>query len=241
MIYGVEGVGKSTWAASSPAPIVLQTEDGLGRIEVARFPLAVEFCEVLAALRDLYREKHEYRTVVVDSVDWLERLIWVDVARDAGVESIDAIGYGRGYVAAVEYWKKILAGLEALRRDKDMGVVLVAHGRIESYQDPERESYSRHVPSLHKHAAALLLQWVDEIFFASWRVAVKKTDEGFGRTRGHGVGSGARIMRTEERPSHVAKNRLGLPYEMDLNWPAYQAEIDKQTAAKSKGAKHGKS
>jgi len=126
------------------------------------------------------------------------------------------------------YWARILDALEHLRRKKNMTVLMVAHNRIESYQDPERESYSRHVPALHKHASALVCQWCDEILFASYRVGGRQVDEGFGRPRTLPAGSGERMIRTEERPSHVAKNRAGLPYEMALDYPEFVKAIGQE-------------
>ncbi|MEZ4651966.1 MAG: ATP-binding protein [Candidatus Eisenbacteria bacterium] len=221
LVYGVHGVGKSTFAASAPNPIFIQTEDGLGDIECHRFPLAESFSEVMAALADLYSHEHEYETVVVDSLDWLERFIWAEVCRDRGVGSIEDIGYAKGYVFALTHWREFLEGLAALRLDRDMTVVLLAHSKIERFENPETESYDRYVPRLHKSASHLIQEWCDEVLFATYRVYVKQTEEGFGRKRVHGIGSGERILRTAERPAHMAKNRLGLPDEIPLAWTAY--------------------
>ena len=97
MLYGGHGVGKSTWASRSESPVFIQTEDGLGEIECAKFPLATEYAQVIQALSELYSEEHDYQTVIVDTLDWLERLIWAEVCRKRGVESIEDIGYGKGY------------------------------------------------------------------------------------------------------------------------------------------------
>jgi len=91
LIYGVQGVGKSTFGAMAEAPIFIQTEDGLSDIDCSRFPIAATYADVLAALGALYSEAHEYRTVVIDSLDWLERLIWADVCAKRGVDSIEDI------------------------------------------------------------------------------------------------------------------------------------------------------
>lgn len=120
MLYGTHGVGKSTFGAMSEKPVFIQTEDGLGGIDCERFPLAERFAEVINALAALYSEEHAYRTVVIDSLDWLERLIWIKVAEDRGVESIEDIGYGKGYVFALTCWREVLAGLDALRKDRGM-------------------------------------------------------------------------------------------------------------------------
>ena len=98
MLYGIQGIGKSTYASRSPKPIFVQTEDGLGDIECDKFPLATSFEDVINALSTLYTETHPYQTIVVDSLDWLERLIWADVCLNHHVTSIEDIGYGKGYV-----------------------------------------------------------------------------------------------------------------------------------------------
>ena len=91
-VYGVHGVGKSRFAASAPAPIFIQTEDGLGEIDCDRFPLAQSFDAALQALAELYTAEHPYRTVVVDSLDWLERLIHADVCQQRNVQNVEDIG-----------------------------------------------------------------------------------------------------------------------------------------------------
>jgi len=221
MLYGVQGVGKSTWAACAPKPIFLQTEDGLGEIDCDKLPLSTTYDGSMKALSALYMEPHSYQTVVIDSLDWLERLIWVEVCRKRNVESIEDIGYAKGYIFALTQWREFLEGLTALRNDKGMAVVLIAHAKIERFENPETESYDRFVPRLHKLAAAVVQEWCDEVIFASYKVYTKQTEEGFNRKRAQGIGTGERIIRTQERPAHVAKNRLNLPEELPLDWNAY--------------------
>jgi len=221
MLYGTHGVGKSTFGAMSDKPIFIQTEDGLGEVACDKFPLARSFDDVMRALSELYTEEHPYQTVVVDSLDWLERLIWEDVCRQRTVESIEDIGYAKGYVFALTQWREFLTGLEALRADRGMMIVLIAHAKIETFQNPETENYDRYVPRLHKLASAVVQEWCDEVLFATYRVHVKQTKEGFDKKTTKGVGTGERIVRTTERPAHVAKNRLNLPDELPLDWNAY--------------------
>jgi AAA domain len=111
LIHGVAGVGKTTFAAAAPKPVFVQTEDGLGTLEVPRFPLARTFDEVMEGLATLYTDRHDFETIVVDSVDWLEPLIWQRACRDNGWVSIEDAGYGKGYVAALDLWRQYLEGL----------------------------------------------------------------------------------------------------------------------------------
>jgi len=221
MLYGTEGVGKSTFGSMAPMPVFIQTEDGLGQIECARFPLAGAYGDVVAALSELWSEQHPYQTVVLDTLDWLEQLIWAEICKKRCVENIEDIGYAKGYGFALAQWREVLAGLDALRNDRGMAVILIAHSKIEKFENPETESYDRYSPRLHKLASALVTEWADEVLFATYRVHTKQADEGFGRKKSKGVGTGERIIRTTARPAHVAKNRLGLPDELPLDWNAY--------------------
>ena len=225
MLYGAHGIGKSTFAAMAPRPIFLQTEDGLGEIDCDRFPLAQSFADGMQALAGLYTAEHPYRTLVADSLDWLERLIHADVCRQRSVENIEDIGYSKGYTFALTQWREFLTGLDALRNERNMTIVLIAHARIERFENPETETYDRYVPRLHKHTSAVIQAWCDEVLFATYKVHTKVTDEGFGRKKAKGIGTGERILRTAERPAHVAKNRLNLPDELPLDWNEYARHI----------------
>lgn len=225
LLYGVHGVGKSTFGAMAEKPIFIQTEEGINDIETDRFPLATKYGDVLGALSALYTEDHEYQTVVIDSLDWLERLIWAEVCAKRGVESIEDIGYAKGYVFALTQWREALSGLDALRNERDMQVVLIAHAQIEKFANPETDSYDRYSPRLQKQASALVQEWADEVLFATYKVHTKTTSEGFDRKRTQGIGTGERIIRTTERPAHVAKNRLNLPDEFPLDYRLYAAFV----------------
>lgn len=223
LLYGTHGVGKSTWGSMAPKPIFIQTEDGLANIECERFPLAQTYADILTVIGELYTEPHEYQTVVVDSLDWLERLIWADVCKKHGVESMEDIPYGKSYVFALTQWHEVLQGLDALRNDRGMSSLLIAHAQIERFANPETETYDRYSPRLQKQASALVQEWCDEVLFATYKVHTKITTEAFDRKRVQGIGTGKRIIRTTERPAHVAKNRLGLPDEIPLDYRIYAA------------------
>jgi len=114
-----------------------------------------------------------------------------------------------------------------------MIIVLIAHAKIERFENPETDTYDRYVPRLHRLASAMIQEWCDEVFFATYKVYTKKSDEGFNRTRTHGIGTGERIIRTTERPAHVAKNRLNLPDELPLDWEAYSKYFSTTTRSKT--------
>jgi len=233
LLYGTEGIGKSTTASQAPKPIFIPTEDGLDQIDCDSFPLAKQFSDVVAGLSELYSEQHEYQTVVIDSLDWLERLIWDDVCRAFGVKGIEKAdgGYSKGYTHALTQWREVLSGLDALRNERDMCVILLAHAKVEKFEDPESVAYDRYSPRLHKHAAAILTEWSDAVLFATRKFRTETEDAGFNRTRAIAVALGAeggeRILRTVGGPSCVAKNRYSLPAELPLSWEALVAAMSR--------------
>ncbi len=158
MIYGTQGVGKSSWAASADRPVFLQTEDGLGEIDCAKFPLATCFADILKQLTELRTTQHNFGTVALDSLDWLERLIWREVCTRKNVKNIEDIGFQKGYAFALDEWRAVIDALDALRRQRAMPIILIAHSKIEKFQTPEDSAYDRFSPRLHKLAASLVME-----------------------------------------------------------------------------------
>lgn len=231
MTYGTEGVGKSSLASGTPNPIFVQTEDGLGEIHCHKFPLARSFDDVMGALQELATEPHDFETVVIDSLDWLERLIWDAVCKRESATTIEKVGggYGKGYVLALDFWRKLIDRLTELHNDRHMMVFLIAHSKVEKFEDPEASAYDRYSPRLHKHAAALITEWCDAVLFATRRFTTRSEDAGFGRQRAIaapiGAAGGERILRTIGGPSCVAKNRYRLKPEIPLTWDALVSGI----------------
>ena len=221
LIHGVAGVGKTTFAAEASKPVFVQTEDGLGTIPAASFPLARTFEEVLESLASLYTEDHDFKTVVIDSVDWLEPLVWGKACRDNGWGSIEDAGYGKGYVAALSLWRQYIDGLNALRDDRGMTVVQIAHTDIKRFDSPEHDPYDRYVIKLHTRAAALMQEHSDIVLFANYRISTVKADVGFNKKVNRAMGSGERVIHTAERPAFLAKNRYGLPETLSLDWQSF--------------------
>jgi len=234
LTYGTEGIGKSTLASQAPKPIFVPTEDGLDEIDCDKFPLATTFDEVIAALAELRAEKHEFETVVIDSLDWLERLVWDKLCAQYGVNSIEKVdgGYARGYTHALTFWREILDHLNALRTVRGMAILLIAHAKVERFEDPESSPYDRYSPRLHKHAGALVCEWCDAVLFATRKMRTQSEDAGFNRKRtiAHAIGKdgGERILRCIGGPSCIAKNRYQLPQELPLSWPAIMAAMTNQ-------------
>lgn len=222
-IYGVEGIGKSTFAASAPSPIFIQTEDGLGAIKAPRFPLARKYKDVLDEITALASEDHSYKTVVVDSADWTEQLIRSEV-EEKGRQSPQAVAFGKGVLIAAGMMKEVLAGLNYLRDEKGMIVIITGHSQIKTYNSPEVESFDRYMPKLQERTSALLREWCDVLGFANWHISTKHTGEGFNQTV-KGVSSGDRYLYLEEKPAFMAKNRYSLPDRIPFSWADFSAAL----------------
>ena len=220
VIYGGEGVGKSTFAATIPGALFLPTEGGLDNIDCASLPVAETLGQVIAGLDALASEKHAYSCVIIDTVTSLERLIYGDLCRSHRAPSIEVVGggFGRGYNMAAEKFREVLARLDLLRTVQQMAIVIIAHGRTESFADPDGPAYDRWTPRLHKAIGSQLVEWADIVGFACRR---QRTTEAGTRTIARPVGAdgGDRILRTQGGPSCVAKSRYEkIPAEVPLVW-----------------------
>ena len=225
LIHGVAGVGKTNFAAGADAPVFVMTEDGLGTLQVPHFPLARSYAEVVEALDALLAEEHDFRTVVIDSVDWLEPLIWAETCRRHGWPSIESPGYGKGYAEALNVWRECIDLLNALRNGKGMAVIQIAHTDIKRFDSPEHEPYDRYGIKLQSRAAALLQEHSDVVLFANYQISIAKADVGFNKKVTRALGKGERVMHTSERPAFLAKNRYGLPDTLPLDWKAFVAAM----------------
>ena len=211
-LYGVEGVGKTTFAASAPSPIFIPTEDGIGRLDVPRFPLCKNHGEVVDCIRCLAQGGHEFRTVVLDSADWLERLIWDSLSTLPAPDT----AYGKGYQIAADILKNILSGLTYLRDELGMTVIVLGHAQVKTFKSPEGADFDRYMPKLQERASSLLREWCDVLLFANYQISA---------SGGKGVSSGARYIYAEEKPAFYAKNRFNLPDRMPLSWDAFSQAL----------------
>lgn len=232
VIYGPHGIGKNTLAGSAPRPVLVNLEDGHPSGQpIDAFPKANSFADVMEAMYALYNEKHDFETVVIDSIDWLEPMVWTETVRrnnEANPNkqwgSIEEPGYGKGYAATLDVWRDYLDAINALRNDRGMAIIQTAHAEVKRFDSPETEPFDRYQIKLHKMASALIQEHADMVLFANFKTSVTKTDVGMKRVA-RGVGSGTRVMYTEERPAFLAKNRHNLPPELPLSWDALAAAM----------------
>jgi len=214
LFYGTRGIGLSTFAATFPESVFVPTDDSLHHVACRRFPVARRFGQVTRALQELYNEPHGYRTVVLDPLDGVERLILDEIRRERGVEHIDAIAFSKGYALALDYWQAILSALDALRDDLGMTCLLIARAQNQRSLDSSAAVspllIDRQVPAIHSRASELIQSWCDEVLFATGA----ESPAGKARDADH---TGSRVIHTSPARTHIAKNRLGLPPQMEMD------------------------
>jgi hypothetical protein len=213
LVYGVEGVGKSTLGAGLPEPLFVCAESGTEQLDVARLPEPRAWSEVLGALDELAAGGHGYQSVVVDTVDWLEPLLWDHLCHKHKWSSIEAPGYGKGYVEALSEWRQLLRRLDQVRA-AGLHVLLLAHATVRRVSPPDLEAYDRYSLKVNEKAAALVREWADAVLFAQYEVSTTK-----GRTDrvAKAYSTGERVLRTVYSASWDAKNRWGLPETVPLD------------------------
>jgi hypothetical protein len=126
---------------------------------------------------------------------------------------------------AAQKWREVLDGMNALRNDKKMIVILLAHNTIKRFDSPEVEPFDRYQPKLQERSSAVVREWADAVMFANCKTIVKKDDVGFNKTVARGISSGERMLFTTERPAYMAKNRYNLPDSIPLTWDAFANAI----------------
>ena len=217
LVHGMPGIGKTVFASKAPSPIFLCAEKGTHHLDVARLELS-NFEDFLGAIAELRSQQHDYKTVVIDSVDHLEPLIFQEVCKAKEKKSIEDIGYAKGYIFALEYWSKLVSALENLREEKDMNIILLAHTEVKAHNDPQLpEPYDRYIVKLHHKAANLLIDRVECVLFANYFTHLEEKN---GKSKAYG--DGTRLLFTEPRPAYQAKNRFELPHKLPLEWDDFE-------------------
>lgn len=213
IIYGPEGVGKSTLASGFPNPIMLDTENGSSHIDVPRINCR-EYSDILDAITALAEEQHDFKTVIIDSIDWAERLMIADFLKafnkknGSQHKNIEDIGYGKGYKMIETTAMDLLSRLNRLL-DIGMDVVLVGHSRRVKFEMPETAgAYDKHELNLTKYVSPVVKEWSDAMFFCNFLVTVQN---------GKGQGGTQRMVYTAPAAPWEAKNRHGMPAMMPMN------------------------
>lgn len=235
LIYGVHGIGKNTFAATFKSPVLLQIEDGSAAIDIPAFPLVTAFQGVIDVIQALHGE-HEYKTLILDTLDWLEPILWQATCDHHGKESIESFGYGKGYVEVDRWWRHIMAGLDSLRHSRGMDIVVLAHSEIKNITPPDSDPYDTYQIKMQKRAFALWQEWADMVLFLNYKIQIHKTKTGINEERTRATGTGDRAIYTAERPAFKAKSRWPLPDEIligkDRTWANFHAQLAAATGGK---------
>lgn len=220
-IYGSGGMGKTWLGQRTVRPVFMQFERAELDDGVATFGLLKSWSEAMEGIGSLYNDEHNFGTLVVDSLDWLEPIIWAEAARRNKWASIKDADFGKGYMAATEVWREFVECMMDLNTDRGMAIMLLAHAEITRFESPDTEPYQRYQPKLHKAASALIQEHVDLLGFITARVSTVETDAGFKKKIVRGVGGGNKVIHVTERPSHLAKTRYkqyGMPDSLPVDF-----------------------
>lgn len=213
VIYGPEGIGKTTLASKFPDPVFVDLEHGSDTMDVARIDSAENFTDVLFILAELMNE--DFKTVVIDTADKLEQLATEYVCAQQNVRSIEDPGYGKGYTYLAEAMVKFLRACGDLI-ESGRNVVIVAHAAMRKFEQPdEMGAYDRWELKLQKKTAPLIKEWADMVLFLNYKTTVVESS-----TKTKKAVGGKRVMYTTHHPAWDAKNRFGLPDELPMEFDA---------------------
>ncbi len=217
LLYGVEGIGKSTFGAAAPASCLICPEAGTtNRIAAFGRLSPTSWEDLMVYLEQLATDPHDYKSVSIDSLDWLEPMCWAHVCQRGGKGSIEEFGYGKGYTAALDAWRVFLARLQTLQTARKMHVILIAHSVVKPFKNPDADvgDYDRYQLKLHDKAAGLMKEWAEFVLFANHEQA--SVDAGPNRKKG--VTSKKHVLYTRRTAAYDAKTRLWIPSEIQLSW-----------------------
>ncbi|MGF2942419.1 ATP-binding protein [Enterococcus xiangfangensis] len=213
VLYGVEGIGKSTFASQFPDPLFIDTEDSTLHMDVKRFPKPTSW-EMLNQQVDFVKQNRPCQTLVIDTMDWAEDLCKRHLMAANGWNAIDSEGYGKKFVALAEQMGGLLNKLSEVI-DMGINVVVTAHAMLRKKEEPdEMGAFDRYELKLEKKTAPLVKEWADMVLFANYKTTVI-TDS---KTNSKKATGGQRMMYTTHRPAWDAKNRIGLADELPFEY-----------------------
>lgn len=221
LVYGVEGIGKSTLAAEMPSPVWIDAEGGTNQLPVARLPRPTSWAMLLDEVRAVRDGEVPCSTLVVDTADVAEALCSRALCAERSWESIESLGYGKGYTYLSEAFGRFLDLLsEVVERGRN--VCVVAHAYIRKVERPDESgAYDRFELKLTRKVAPMAKEWADMVLFCDYKTYVEKDKNGKYKASG-----GARVIRTTHDPCWDAKNRFGLPEELPMALGALPPELE---------------
>ena len=225
VIYGTEGVGKSTLAAKFPEPLFLDVEGGTSQLDIRRVEVDGTWDDLLSMITEVISDPSICRTIALDTADAAEALLIRHILRKYNQKSIESFGYGKGYTILGEEWGHLMTALDACI-DKGINVTLIAHARQRKIELPDQAGAFDHWEmKLSKQVAPILKEWADLLLFCNYKTFVVTTDSNSKKAQG-----GKRVMYTSHNPVYDAKNRYGLPDELDLGFDGIAQIFEGHTA-----------
>lgn len=217
VLYGPEGIGKSTFASHFPEPLYIDTEGSTAFMDVRRFPRPQSWAELQEQVKYVRDTPGLCKTLAIDTADWAEQLCMTSFCASRKLSGIEDLGYGKGYVYLAEEFGKLLNLLEEVI-NREINVVLTAHAMMRKFEQPdEMGAYDRWELKLQKKTAPLVKEWADLLLFANYKTMSVSADDKGKKFKAQG---GRRVMYTTHHPCWDAKNRQGLPEEMPFDFRA---------------------
>lgn len=212
VVYGPEGIGKSTFAAAFPNPVFIDTEGSTDHMDVARTPKPNSWLELTGQVDYFIKNKTDYQTLVIDTIDWAEKLCIQHLLATHNKQGIEEFGFGKGYVYLYEEFYRFTESLLTLRNN-GMNIVFTAHSHVKRFDRPEETgSYDRYELKLEKKTTPLIKEWADMVLFCNYETNIIEID---GKKKAQG---GDRVIHTSHTPYWDAKNRQGLPEKIKMQY-----------------------
>ena len=213
VIYGSEGIGKSTLASRFPNPLFIDTEGGTAQLDVRRIEKPGSCDGLSSIVNEVAAEPGICKTLILDTADWAEQMCITGVCAKYKKAGIEDFGYGKGYTYLAEEYSRLLNAFDAVIA-AGIHVVITAHAKMRKFEQPdEMGAYDRWEMKLSKQVAPLLKEWCDLLLFCNYKTIVVATKNDTKKAQG-----GKRIIHTTHHPCWDAKNRHGLPDEIDLDY-----------------------
>jgi hypothetical protein len=221
VIYGPEGIGKSTFASQFPEPIFIDTEGGTSNLDIKRIKCNKSWNELISIVKEIKAHPTICKTVVLDTADWAETLCTNAVCEKYRKNNIEDFGFGKGYVYLLDEFSKLLVSLDELI-EVGINVVVTAHAKPRKFELPEEQgTFDRYEMKLTRQVAPLLKEWCDALFFVNYKIYVVTTENNSKKAQG-----GKRVLYTNHHPAYDAKNRFDLPDELELNFTSIKHLFD---------------
>lgn len=214
-LYGSAGVGKSTLANGAKLPVFINLEDALHHIDCVRSPVIKSSAELRTFLNKLCTEhSDEFGTIVIDTVDALEDILIAEICKEHNKQSIASFGFGAGYALLNKKWCELISGFQYMSRQWGFNIIFILHDQIKRFEDPTGEAYDRISLKMDNKSALSFVSKVDAVFFMAYDKIVRASEE-TGKRKA--VGTGRRVIYTQDSASFVAKNRYDLEKKIEVS------------------------